>query len=136
LETVGIWLGGDCVAVDREVFTSLFEASVAASRAAYLKALETSRITFDDLVGLARAAQIPYTLFFAPKPVVERQVETMTKALMAGMSKEAFSINSRSQVRLSDVELIVKDLLRKQALLKRLDDTLVDNTIVGCLKRS
>lgn len=55
---------------------------------------------------------------------------------MAGMSKEAFSINSRSQVRLSDVELIVKDLLRKQALLKRLDDTLVDNTIVGCLKRS
>lgn len=136
METVTVWLGGDRVAVDRDVFTNLFDASVAASRAAYLKALETSRITFDDLVELARAAQIPYTLFFAPKAVVERQVETKTKALLAGMSKGAFSINSRSHVRLSDVELIVKDLLRKQALLKRLDDTLVDNPVVGCLKRS
>lgn len=58
------------------------------------------------------------------------------KILLGGVRKEAFSMNSRSKVRLSDVELIVKDMLRKQDLLKRLDDGLVVNKVVGCIKRS
>ncbi|MFN7151374.1 MAG: hypothetical protein ACK4V6_18080, partial [Microthrixaceae bacterium] len=83
-----------------------------------------------------RKADIPYSLFFAPLEVVEAQLGRTTSILLEGVRKEAFSINSRSKVRLSDVELIVKDLLRKQDLIKRLDDSLVDNKVVGCIRRS
>src|SRR5690606_9995974 len=74
--------------------------------------------------------------FFAPLEVVEAQLERKTSILLEGVRKEAFSMNSRSKVRLSDVELIVKDLLRKQDLIKRLDDSLIDNKVVGCIRRS
>lgn len=68
--------------------------------------------------------------------MVEAQLERKTNILLEGVRKEAFSMNSRSKVRLSDVELIVKDLLRKQDLIKRLDDSLIDNKVVGCIRRS
>lgn len=42
-----------------------------------------------------------------------------TEALLRDLSKRTFSLNSRNRVRLSDVKLIVKDLLRKQELLKK-----------------
>ncbi|WP_344151703.1 hypothetical protein [Nocardioides koreensis] len=127
---------GSSVEVERSVFTALFDASVVASRAPYLHALERSRIKFDDLVKLARIADIPYSLVFAPLEAVERQLQKKSDTLLAGVSKDAFSLNSRSEVRLRDVELIVKDLLRKQELLKKLDDTLVKNAVVGCLRGS
>jgi hypothetical protein len=45
-------------------------------------------------------------------------------------------MHSRHQVELCDVELIVKDLLRKQELLRKNDTSLVKNNIVGLLKKS
>lgn len=122
--------------VERSVFTALFDESVVSGRAPYLKALQTSTITFDALVDLARKAEIPYTLFFAPHQVVNQQLKKKTDTLLAGVSKETFSMNSRSRVRLRDIELIVKDILRKQELLKKLDNTLEKNRIVGVLRRS
>jgi hypothetical protein len=63
-------------------------------------------------------------------------VEVKDVKPLAGGGKQTFSISSRSSVGLADVELIVKDLVRKQQLLKNLDKTLSDNEVVGCLARS
>lgn len=134
--TIHVALGGSRHPIDREVFTALFEQSIVHGRKPYLDALSSSEISFDALVRLARQAEIPYTLFFAPLETVEAQVRAKLDKLLAGLGKDAFSLNSRSRVELRDVELIVKDLLRKQELLKRLDDSLTPNRIVGCLKRS
>lgn len=57
----------------------------------------------------------------------------MTK-LMSGLTKKTFSVNSRDKVELRDGELIVKDLLRKQQLLKSSDKTLEINRIAGILR--
>jgi hypothetical protein len=102
----------------------------------YLKALEASRISFTKLVSLGRSAEIPYTLFFAPIDVVEAQLKRKQEVLLGGASKGTFSLNSRGTVRLADVELIVKDMMRKQELLKGLDPALPDKAFVGALRRS
>lgn len=134
--TIEVRVAGVGVPVNRSVFVDLLGNSVASERADFVHALEKSRIGFGDLVSLARIADIPYVLFFAPAPVVAAQLELKVEKLLAGVSKQTFSMNSRSSVRLADVELIVKDLLRKQQLLKDLDKTLADNEVVGCLARS
>ncbi len=125
----------DAVALDRAVFTALFESSVVHWRASYRHALEQSTIGFTDFIDLARKAQIPYPLFFAPPEVVEAQLDDKTRKLLAGVSKNSFSLNSRSQVKLRDIELIVKDLIRKQSVIKELDDSLHPNKVIGRLRR-
>ena len=134
--TIFVRVGDGRVAVPRSVFASLFDASSVNARALYLNTLGFSTISLDNLVELARKADIPYTLIFAPQAVVDAQLQRKADLLLAGVSKQAFSMNSRSRVRLQDVELIVKDILRKQELLKRLDDTLERNRVVSCLKGS
>ncbi|NHA01943.1 hypothetical protein G5V59_26180 [Nocardioides sp. W3-2-3] len=58
-----------------------------------------------------------------------------TEALMVGFNKKTeFAMNSRSRVRINVIELIVKDLLRKQEYLKT-DKALPKNAIVNSLKR-
>jgi Zn-dependent peptidase ImmA (M78 family) len=134
--TITVGIGMESVPVDRDVFVALFDISVVSEYVGFTKALASGVIEFDQLVRLARKADIPYSLFFAPLDVVEAQLERKTNILLQGVRKEVFSMNSRSKVRLSDVELIVKDLLRKQDLIKRLDDRLIDNKVVGCIRRS
>lgn len=126
----------DGVGVERAVYEALFENSVVRERAEVLRGLDRSRIRFADLRDLARKAEIPYCLFFAPKEFVDAQLKRKADVLVAGIGKNTFSMGSRTRVRISDVELIVKDLIRKQQLLKKLDVSLTDNAIVGGLKRS
>ena len=133
--TIDVMVGSARTSISKSVFSSLLENSVANTYAAYEKALEKSSITFSDLVDLARHGDIPYTLFFAPLALVEAQIEAKTKKLLDGLNKDAFSVNSRDTVRLRDVELIVKDLMRKQELLKKHDGSLVKNGIVGLLDK-
>jgi hypothetical protein len=134
--TIYVSLGGAHVPVERGVFTALLGDSVVSGRRPYSDALDSSAITFEMLVELARKAEIPYPLFFAPQAVVDVQIKKKLDKLLAGVSKDTFSMNSRSRVRLRDIELIVKDLLRKQETLKKLDDTLTRNAVVGSLKNS
>ena len=132
---IEVLLGGDRMQVDEAVFAALLDNSVASTYAAYRSAVVSSSITFSDLVFLARKGEIPWVLFFAPLPAVEAQIRIKTDKLLSGLTKENFSVNSRDKVMLRDVELIVKDLLRKQALLKQMDPTLEKNRIVGLLRR-
>ncbi|CCQ46367.1 putative uncharacterized protein [Pseudarthrobacter siccitolerans] len=131
--TIDVLLNGTRTPIDEEVFTALLDNSVASTYAAYGKAIASSSIDFTDLVFLARKGEIPYVLFFAPLPVVEAQIKAKSEKLLSGLTKETFSVNSRDRVNLRDVELIVKDLLRKQELLKKNDKTLTPNRIVGLL---
>lgn len=133
--TIDVLILGDRVPIDKVVFTSILENSVASTYAAYGRSLEKGSIDFQQLVYLARKGEIPFTLFFAPRPFVEAQIKAKTDKLLSGLTKETFSVNSRGKVELGDIELIVKDLLRKQELLKKHDGSLVKNKIIGLLGR-
>lgn len=131
---INVMLDGNPVPIDAEVFDFLFDNSSVSLRAGVRHARDRGEIKFTELIALARLAEIPYPLFFAPLAVVREQVRIKNEKLMAGFTQRDFSMNSRNQVRLSDIELIVKDLLRKQQFLRQ-DGTLIKNDVVGCIKR-
>lgn len=118
------------------MFRTLFESSVVADYAGVTRALAGEPLLLSKFLELARKADIPYPLFFAPINVVEAQLSIKVRKLMAGFTKPYFSMHSRSSVELRDVELIVKDLLRKQELIRKNDPTLQKNPLVGMLARS
>jgi hypothetical protein len=132
---VHVTLGGDRVEIEREVLVALLDNSVASERAAYRRALENGEIKFTELVEVARVGNIPLPLFFAPLAVVQAQLDLKLRKLLDGLTKISFSLNARDPVRLTDIELILKDLIRKQELLKKHDPTLAKNTIVGSLSK-
>lgn len=125
----------DSIVIDGKVYRDLFEDSHVYGMADYRRSLETGQITFLNLRELARKADIPYSLFFAPEKLVQAHIQRKSDLLLAGTSKDTFSLNSRGTVEIRDVELIIKDILRKQTLPKR---TLkeADNAIVGMLRGS
>ena len=134
--TIDVMLSGAAVSIPVQVFTTLLDNSVAGTYKGYERALVRGSIGFTDLVNLAHKGEIPVPLFFAPLPLVQAQVATKTEKLLAGISKDTFSLGSRARVELRDVELIVKDLIRKQQLLRKHDTTLSRNKIVGLLRKS
>ena len=129
-------LGRERVPVEREVFRALFHNSVMSGRAPIRKALAGQALPFGTFLKLSRDAEIPYPLFFAPLDVVEEQVRVKNQKLMAGFTKSSLSMNSRFRVEVRDIELIVKDLSRKQEFLRRYDRSLGDNKLVGLTKGS
>ncbi|WP_436065108.1 DNA-binding protein [Arthrobacter sp. LjRoot14] len=117
------------------MFVDLLENSVVNGRAPYVHALEQSKIQYSELLKLARKAEVPHPLFFAPPAVVQAQLRTKTTKLLQGVAPDTFTVNTRTTVKLRDVELIVKDLLRKQELARKHDPTLVKNKIIGLLRK-
>jgi hypothetical protein len=134
--TIDVTLSGKIVQIERSVFAALLDNSVAGTYKDYERSLESGSISLAKLVWLCQKGEIPLPLFFAPVPYVEAQVRAKTTKLLAGLSKDTFSIGSRASVQLRDVELIVKDLIRKQELLRKHDDTLMKNKIVGLLSKA
>lgn len=128
-------IAGESVPIDRSVFVDLLENSVVNGRAPYVHALEQSKIQYSELLKLARKAEVPHPLFFAPPAVVQAQLRTKTTKLLQGVAPDTFTVNTRTTVKLRDVELIVKDLLRKQELARKHDPTLVKNKIIGLLRK-
>lgn len=131
---IDVLLDGEAVPVDEAVFRTLLDNSVAGTYTGYENALDSKRIKFSALLWLADKGDIPYSLFFAPLALVQEQVKMKTEKLLAGLSKDTFSIGSRSKVELRDVELIVKDLIRKQQLVRKHDESLQRNKIIGVLR--
>lgn len=132
---ISVLLDGNAVPIDEAVFKALLDNSVAGTYVGYQHALESRSIKFAGLMLLARRGDIPLPLFFAPLPLVEAQVATKTRKLLAGVSRDTFQIGTRSTVELREVELIVRDLIRKQELLKKHDGSLTRNKIVGLLRK-
>lgn len=133
---ITVSIGHAATTIDRAVFTELLESSVKCESAPFTNALRDSRIRFFELVKLARGAGIPYVLFFAPPAVVAAQIKQNLAILHDGVDEGEFKMSPRGSVRLTDVELIVKDIRRKQTLLRKHDSTLSDNTFPGLLRRS
>lgn len=75
-------VGRSRIPIDTAVFLDLFENSAVSERAPVQHALETSEISYPALVELARTAQIPHPLFFAPLSMVRQQVRAKTEKLM------------------------------------------------------
>lgn len=133
--TIEVRTSDGSVQISRESFELLFENSVVRDYAAVRDALKNGYVAHADLVERARQAEIPWCLFFAPEEVVATQVRLKREKLLQGIEKDTLALNSRSRVRLADVELIVKDLMRKQEHLKRLDKSLQRNQVTGCLRQ-
>lgn len=132
---ITLMVHGTEVLVERAVFSALFENSIVSSRMPVVRALRGEPITWSKFMDLTRQAEIPYPLFFAPLEVVEEQVRMKSEKLLAGFNHQPFSLNSRNSVEIRDVELIVKNLMHKQQLLRRHDRSLESNAVVGTLKR-
>lgn len=132
--SINVLIDGKRVPIERSVFIELLGNSVVHDRAPFRRAIEKQEISFADLVDLARKAEIPYVLFFAPSDLVAAQLKAKAEKLLQGIAPETFTVSSRSMVHLRDIELIVKDLLRKQAFLRQHDTTLKRNPILGLLR--
>lgn len=134
-DTIALVVGGKTVGVERAVFAALFYNSVVSAYADVEKTLSGNPLPFRDFLSLTQKAEIPYPLFFAPLPVVERQIELKTQKLMKGFTRGPLAIHSRNSVQVHDVELIIKDLMRKQSYLRKHDHTLTDNRLIGALRK-
>lgn len=132
---IQVRLDGVDVPIHRAVFSLLLENSVAGAYVAYEKTLQSGRIRYADLLLLSERGDIPFSLFFAPIGLVQEQVQKKTDKLLSGISRDTFSIGSRAHIDLRDIELIVKDLIRKQQLVRKHDVSLKRNTVVGALHK-
>ena len=113
---------------------TLMESSVAGTYADYRHALENGRIKLTRLEDLAHRGEIPLALFFAPDDVVKTQVKRKNARLLRGLTqKGTFQIGGRHEIRLGEIDLLLKDLLRKQEQLKKIDDSLTINPVMGRL---
>lgn len=134
--TIRVQLGGGHVDIETAVFEKLLGNSVMNSYPDYEHALDQGQIVFRDLLELARRAQIPYPLFFATEAVVEAQLAANTAALLQGVPDGVAQVNSRDTINIADIELIVKDLRRKQRLVRTHDRSLPSNPVLGRLAKS
>lgn len=122
------------VLIDKGVFEALLDLSPIKEYKAYIDAINQNQIPFEDLKKLALKSGIPYPLFFAPKDIIDLQLEEKEKNLYEKIpSKDEVRLTSRGRVEVKDIELIVKDLGRKQEFLKnRVLPKLPANLFIGC----
>lgn len=107
------------IKIEEKVFLELLDLSPIKEFVAYKKAISNKKISFSDLKDLASKADIPYPLFFAPLSIVNKQVKNKNKQLFEKLpSKMEMRLSSRGEMSANDIELIAKDLGRKQEFLK------------------
>jgi Zn-dependent peptidase ImmA (M78 family) len=120
MEPFLVTIGKEEVVIDKRVFESLLDLSPIKEYKDYIHAINNNRITLEKLKKLAQKAGVPYPLFFAPKTVCDEQLSDKNNNLFQKISsKDEIRLSSRGKIELEDIELIVKDLARKQEFLKR-----------------
>jgi Zn-dependent peptidase ImmA (M78 family) len=120
MEPFAVIINKEEVIIDRVVFDRLLDLSPIKEYKDYEVALKSGSIKFKNLKKLALKAGVPYPLFFAPRSVCELQLAEKESNLYQKISsKDEIRLSSRGKVELEDIELIVKDLARKQEFLKR-----------------
>ncbi len=125
------------VKIDKEVFLSLFDLVPIKKYVAYKNALASNEITLADLKNLAQKADIPYPLFFAPKNTIDLQIKDKDKNLFEKLpGKDELRLGARGSIKVGDIEIIAKDLGRKQELFKkRVLPNEDDNEFIGCIAK-
>ena len=121
------------IKIDKGVFLALLDLSPIKQRAPYKKAVKRNEIKLSDLKNLSGKAEIPYPLFFASRKIVDAQIKDKNDNLAPKFpSKSEMELNHRGNIKHADIELIVKDLSRKQEFLKnRILLTSNNNSFVG-----
>ena len=135
-EFITVTVDGDGVDIPKSVFLLLFELSFKKYSAPYRDAIDKGRISLSDLQKLAHKAEIPWCLFFAPEKLVHEQVHHKAQELRKGVPRrDSISVGTRGSVDVSEVDLIVMDLMRKQAKLREYGDKATDHEILGLLQK-
>jgi len=130
-------VGKEKIKIDKRTFLVLLDLSPIKQYVSYQNAVAINEIKFADLKELSSKANIPYPLFFATKTIIDIHIKDKAKSLFEKLpSKTEMQLNSRGKMRLEDIELIVKDLGRKQEFLKnRILTTSKDNSFVGLVAK-
>lgn len=135
-EFITVTIDREGVDIPKSVFVHLFEQSFKKCSAPYRNAIDRGRISLSDLQKLAHKAEIPWCLFFAPEELVYEQVRHKAQELRKGVPRrDSISVGTRGSVDVSEVDLIVMDLMRKQAKLREYGDKAADNEILGLLQK-
>lgn len=124
------------VQIDPGSFEALFESSNRREMAPIRQALIKGSISLSQLIYQAQKAEIPLPLFFAPKAFVEEQIKHKTDTLLDAMPDHSFSMNGRDRIDIRDIQLIVRDLLRKQKWAIKLDPGVKRNGLIGVFKNT
>lgn len=132
-----IKVGKEKVTIDKRVFLVLLELSPIKQYRAYVDAVSDSDITFANLKMLAEKADVPYPLFFASKDKVDLHLKDKDLNLFQKLpSKNEIRLASRGAMKVEDIELIVRDIARKQEFLKnRVLPSSAENTFIGSVAK-
>lgn len=120
MQTLSIKIKNESFKIDKTIFIDLLDTPVVKNLSEYVNVTTTNKTTIKQLKFFAEKACIPYPLFFAPRNVVDRQIKNNESNLMGKLpTKLDIKIGSRGTIVTQDIELIVKDIARKQEFLKR-----------------
>ena len=133
---LSVSVGKGSIYIDSRIFAKLFGNSHVYHKRGYRDAVDKKKITLKCLQELAREANIPYSLFFAPEEVVDKQIERNNRELFKGVNETQFYMTERGKVEIRDINLIIKDIIKRQKLMKKFFPEEKDNEIVYLLKRS
>lgn len=128
-----IKIGRDRLEIDKAVFLILLDLSPIKNYVAYEEAVAQNEISFTDLKDLAEKADVPYPLFFASKAIVDKHIKDNEKNLFDKLpTKSEAQVGVRGNLKRGEMDLIVKDLARKQEFLKnRILTQEQDNDYIG-----
>lgn len=133
MESLVVKINNEKLVISKSVFKSLLDLSPIKESKEYENAIINNSVTFRELKKLSIKSGVPLPLFFANEEICEMQIFEKNKNLFSKIpSKNELKIASRGRVNISDIELIVKDLSRKQEFLKK--RVLIDqpeNTYIG-----
>ena len=124
-------LNSKYVYIRKDVFEALFENSHVYYKSSYRKALDDNRIKFRVLQDLSREAGIPYSLFFAPMEKVEANIKQSNENIFKGVQDVPIAIASRGDIKIRDVNLIIKDIQKRQQLMARNHREIGPNVIIN-----
>lgn len=118
------------IEIERSLFEKLFHNNPGNEDGIYSEAINKLRISFTDLKNVATKYEVPYSLFFAPSPMIDIQIKEYEKIILDKLpSKKSGEIFFYSRSKKLDLDikrnipLIVKDISRKQTLLKNMNPT-------------
>jgi len=133
-----IKIGKEEMKIQKEIFELLLDIPTIKDYTCYKNALIENKININDLKFLSEKACIPYPLFFAPLDKVLLQIKDKDSNLADKLpDKDEMSIALRGGTSISDIEIIVKDIGKKQEFLKnRILDSKDENKYVGIFSKS
>lgn len=128
----------ESIKIEKDIFESLFDQSPIRAYKACQLALTSNEIKLADLKDLAKKADVPYPLFFAPKKIVNDQIKDKNKNIFDKIpSKPEMQLAFRGATGIEGIEIIIKDIGRKQEFLKdRVLTGLTDNKYIGSLGKA